>query len=124
MKKENLKFQRELKKLTQTELARQLGISSQRYGGYETGKREPDNDMLKQIADFFDVSLDYLLGATDDPTPPNKKPLTNLQAAIKLQEELFNIDINIEEAKELEIILKFIDANKEMLKELMKNTKE
>lgn len=34
---------------------------------YETGTREPSNDDLIAIADYFDVSIDYLVGRTDNP---------------------------------------------------------
>lgn len=39
------------------------------YSNYEYDKREPDNDMLVRLANLFDVSIDYLLGKTDDSTP-------------------------------------------------------
>lgn len=46
-----------------TEVARKLGLSSmQRYANYEYGTNEPDLNMLKQIADLYDVTTDYLLG--------------------------------------------------------------
>lgn len=48
--------------LTQKEIADQLGISRQAYANYETGNREPDLSTLKQLADIFSVSVDYLLG--------------------------------------------------------------
>lgn len=51
--------------MTQKEIANILGISQQAYANYETGKRQPDQEMLLQIANFFDVSVDYLLGRVD-----------------------------------------------------------
>lgn len=53
---------REEKGLTQIELAKQLNISNTTLSQYEAGNRTPGNDILKQIADYFEVSLDYLLG--------------------------------------------------------------
>ncbi|CAH2213196.1 helix-turn-helix domain-containing protein [Tepidibacter aestuarii] len=50
---------------TQTELAKRLGISRGSLSMYEIDKREPDNNTLNKIADFFDVSTDYLLCRTD-----------------------------------------------------------
>jgi transcriptional regulator with XRE-family HTH domain len=47
--------------LTQQEVADKLHISRVRYNQYETGKRQPDNDMLKVISNFYKVSVDYLL---------------------------------------------------------------
>ena len=67
MKVENLKRARELKGLNQTEVALHLGISQQRYNYYETGKREPDNEMLKRIAGLLNVTTDYLLGYSSKP---------------------------------------------------------
>ncbi|MFD0871330.1 HTH-type transcriptional regulator immR [Chlamydia abortus] len=53
--------------LSQKRLAESLGISNVQLSRYETGDRKPDPDTIKQIADFFDVSVDYLLGR-DTPT--------------------------------------------------------
>lgn len=36
------------------------------FSGYENGTREPDHQTLQKFADYFDVSIDYLLGRTDD----------------------------------------------------------
>ncbi len=66
-------FQNVFKKLrkehgyTQTQLAEKLQTSRSRIGMYETGKREPDMDMLKQIADLFQVDIDYLTGRSEIP---------------------------------------------------------
>lgn len=59
---ERLLFLRTGMKLTQTELANRLGMSTSAVSMYENGKREPDFDTLELLADFFNVDTDYLLG--------------------------------------------------------------
>lgn len=59
-----LRMLREKLGLTQKEFANKFNMSDARYNQYETGKRQPDYDTLKNFADFFDVSIDYLLGRT------------------------------------------------------------
>lgn len=56
---------REDSDLTQEELAKALSISRTALTNYETGLREPSYSTLIDIADYFNVSLDYLLGRTD-----------------------------------------------------------
>lgn len=58
---------REKEKITQKDLAVKLGIARTTYSGYENGAREPDLETLKKIADYFEVSTDFLVGRTDDP---------------------------------------------------------
>lgn len=48
--------------LSQKELAAKIDISTVRYSQYETGKRSPDYETLLIFADFFEVSVDFLLG--------------------------------------------------------------
>lgn len=52
--------------MTQYEVAEKLGISRGQLANYEQGSRQPDYDMLEQLADFYSVTTDYLLGRTDD----------------------------------------------------------
>jgi transcriptional regulator with XRE-family HTH domain len=75
-----LKELRSQKKKTQKEIAAFLGITRQGYGNYENGVTEPDTETIQKLADFFGVSTDYLLGRTDDPTPPRQTsvPQTNI----------------------------------------------
>jgi len=47
---------------TQRELAVDLGISGSGYQNYELGNREPNHETTVKIADYFGVSVDYLLG--------------------------------------------------------------
>ena len=56
---------REKNQLTQAELSKHLKISPSTVGMYEQGRREPDIDTLKKLSDFFEVSIDYLLGKTN-----------------------------------------------------------
>lgn len=56
-----LKELRENKKLTQSQLSKILNISTSAVGMYEQGRRFPDENILKNIAHFFNVSIDYLL---------------------------------------------------------------
>lgn len=48
-------------KMSQSELARQLGISASAVGMYEQGRREPSLDILVTMAEIFGVTTDYLL---------------------------------------------------------------
>lgn len=59
--------------LTQDELALALKINKHSVSSYEREKSEPPDDIKIRIAEFFNVSVDYLLGLTDDPTPYKKK---------------------------------------------------
>lgn len=54
--------------ITQLKLAMDLNISQNTISRYETGEREADYTTLIRLADYFNVSLDYLLERTDDPT--------------------------------------------------------
>ncbi|MCM3735564.1 helix-turn-helix domain-containing protein [Bacillus cytotoxicus] len=56
---------RDSKNLTQKMLAEKLKIPNQNLSNYERGFRQPDYETLEKIADFFEVSTDYLLGRTD-----------------------------------------------------------
>ena len=60
-----LRYLREGRNLTQKDVSEKIDISRERYNQYETGKRKPDYETLSIIADFFDVSTDYLLCRTD-----------------------------------------------------------
>lgn len=51
--------------LSQKQLARKFNLSQQTISSYENCSREPDNETLKQLAAFFKVSVDYLLGQSD-----------------------------------------------------------
>lgn len=62
----NLKKLREQHNLTQREMADILGIQRPTYTRYETEERQPDFDLVIKIAQYFDVSVDYLLGKSEN----------------------------------------------------------
>lgn len=62
-----LKALRTQQRKTQQEIADLLGITRQGYAKYENNLGEPDNSTLAKLADYFEVSTDYLLGRTDNP---------------------------------------------------------
>ena len=59
---------RKEKGLTQVEMAKELGISRSAIGMYEQGKREPDFETEEKIADYFNVTLDYLRTGNSAPS--------------------------------------------------------
>ena len=62
-----LKSLRKEKGISQLKLALDLNMSQNSISRYETGEREADYRTLILIADYFDVSIDYLLERTDNP---------------------------------------------------------
>lgn len=82
-----IKTLRENKELSQKGLATILGISPSTVGMYEQDRRAPDTEMLLKLADYFKVSVDYLLGKTDNKTNNldkslNKKDEKDIEKAL------------------------------------------
>ena len=57
------------KNISRQRFARELSISISTLSGYENGKRLPNLETLKTFAAYFQVSVDYLIGFTDNPDP-------------------------------------------------------
>ena len=55
-------------KCTQKQVAVAVGVTERNYQDWEYGKIKPGFDALIALADYFDVSLDYLVGRSDDPS--------------------------------------------------------
>ncbi|WYU50005.1 helix-turn-helix transcriptional regulator [Bacillus sp. FSL K6-0047] len=62
-----LKLLREKRGYSQKFVAEKIGVKNNTLSGYEAGRREPDSSTLNTLADFYKVSVDYLLGRTDNP---------------------------------------------------------
>ncbi len=99
---ETLKKIRNKKGLTQADVAAKLGITYQAYAHYETGRRQPDPEMLLKMANLFGVSTDYLLGRDETPTLTIPKTLTDTQIAFA--EGIKDLD-----DEELQQIADFVD---------------
>jgi len=69
---DNLKTLRQAKGVYQKDVANWLGIDRTTYVKYERGQSSPDYDILLELANYFSVSVDYLLGKSDVPTAPKK----------------------------------------------------
>ena len=66
---ERLKYLREKENISREHLAKSPDITYSALSKYETGKREPDFEILQKIANFFNVSTDYLLGLSENISP-------------------------------------------------------
>ncbi len=62
--KNRIKDLREDMDLRQSDVAKAIGIDQRTLSNYETGKTNPDSFALIKLADFFNVSIDYLVGRT------------------------------------------------------------
>lgn len=115
-----LKYLRQKTNLTQADLAMKIGVARTTYAMYEQAKREPDTDVLLKIADFFEVSLDYLLGRTDSVFSTSQKfdSLNEINHLIKKygieDSGFFDIEkwkaMGPNEIKELESYFEFITS--------------
>lgn len=79
---DSLKRFRATRKLSQADVAEKLGIMPQAYYRYECGRAVPSVDVILGMAEAYDVSVDYLLGRSDEPHPPkfDAKTLALLRA--------------------------------------------
>lgn len=84
---ENLKKLREEKHLTQLQLSIELEVAQETISKYELGVAFPQPSMLIKLANYFNCSVDYLLGITDVTTPVKKlsENIDNVKSA-----ELYN----------------------------------
>lgn len=77
---------RKKRKLTQQDIADRLHMTRSTYAQYEIGRRVPDYETLEKLADFFEVSIDYLVGR-DTTLMETKKVNNDKEITIKLIEE-------------------------------------
>jgi transcriptional regulator with XRE-family HTH domain len=68
--KERLKTARELRKMSQGELAEKSRLPPSSVSHFEAGKRKPSFDNLRKLAGALSVTTDYLLGRAETPDPP------------------------------------------------------
>lgn len=98
------------KKMTQEELGKILGVSKVSVSGYENDTRQPDNTALVKIAEYFNVSTDYLLGnkSTHNNAPgwANTKDIHDLKAFLDANEDAMTYEgehLTDDERKQLRV---------------------
>jgi transcriptional regulator with XRE-family HTH domain len=94
---QRLKETRTQFKFTQQQLADKLGIKQQTYGGYESGRHEPNIDLLIEIANLFEVSMDYLTHRDE----PEEEFEAAIEEQEKKEEEAFETMLKIMEERKL-----------------------
>ncbi|MCJ0932964.1 helix-turn-helix domain-containing protein [Virgibacillus halodenitrificans] len=97
---ERISKERKRRNLTQEGLAKRIGISRAALSHYEKDRREPDYETLDKMANFFEVSSDYLLGRIDN---PNYNVMDGLKKANKSLKD-YDFKFTSEEEKRTAII--------------------
>lgn len=111
---------REKQGLTQEELASKIGISRASLSHYEKSRREPDYNTLTKLADHFHVSVDYLLGRTEEPSgisdPATREFADNLELSDQqlLEKFAFTVDGRKLTPEESRRFIAFIRAERSM----------
>ncbi|MCH1640135.1 helix-turn-helix domain-containing protein [Paenibacillus timonensis] len=117
---ERISALREQRKLTQEELALQLQISRAVLSHYEKNRRKPNYTTLRKIADFFQVSVDYLLGRDEDIPHESQGKLQEFADSLELSDghilEKFTLTIDGKELtpEEAKRFIAFIRAERSM----------
>lgn len=105
---DKIKQLREEIDMERAEFAKMIDVTYHALAKYETNERQPDYEILKSIADFFNVSTDYLLGRTNI-----RNPIDN--NANSLEEKSYNIDeLSPESKKELQKYIQLLKLKDEM----------
>ena len=101
--------------MTQTQLAKKIGTSNVTICRYLTCERIPRLDVVTKIASVFNVSLDYLLGLTNDKTINTSDESSDLGIAISIG-KLYSLDDTSPLSKtQIELIKKLLLANKDFI---------
>ena len=108
--------------ITQVRFAEAFGISKGTIGMWETGKREPSTDTLKKIADYFDVTVDYLLGRDSAPQPAanDKNDIKRSEVEKMFGEMVFSDKVMREYLPErtYKMLKESIDLNKDLTQQV------
>ena len=99
----NLKAARKAKRMTQTEVARYIGLAQSSYSAWENGTTKIDHASLLKLSDLFDVSIDYLLGNESE------KPTAGSDELTKDEETVIQLLRQVPE-EQRELVLNMIEA--------------
>lgn len=108
-------------------IANLLNVAKSTYSGYENNKSVPNHEALKKIADFYSVSVDYILGRTNDSTP-----IGHFKKEKEINEKLDDFIKEVEKTDRLiysgspmneqtkQILLKMLKTTKDIAEEINK----
>jgi len=113
--KDRLKSLRVSINLTQAELAKIINKTTAAYGFYEIGRNEPDLATIRKLADYFDVSLDFLIGRPH----PHDLPMV----ATQVQRELINHILQLDDSlcEKVEAYICGLDDGKKQQQQTISN---
>lgn len=104
----NIKKLRKMKGYTQEQLADVLNTTRSCISNYELGNRQPDSETVTAMADFFDVSIDFLMGRSSvSLSIKSDEELSELQQLINSANSIKSLDIQHFSPGERNLILKF-----------------
>lgn len=118
---EKLKYLRDLKKLTQKEVANSIGVTTSAYGFYEQGKRTPSPELIVKLAEYFNVTTDYLLGHTKTSYSVNAN-IPEIPSILWQDASIYDVldkNKDIESLEDINKLLENTDCNDEV-KEVLK----
>lgn len=101
--------------MSQVDLSKKIGISNVTISRYLSGDRIPRLDVITKISSAFNVSVDYLLGLSDNRNGENANTNTDVDIAL-LAKNLFGLDRNSHlSKKQIELIKNLLMANKNFI---------
>lgn len=106
----NIKELRKSKRMTQKDLALAMNVSQQTVGAWETERAIPGADTLSELADYFNVTTDYLLGR------PDKKDDDTKTADIKDDDVIFTYEGRQIPKEDLELIRRIMRGTRNDIK--------
>ncbi|WP_082236037.1 helix-turn-helix domain-containing protein [Halobacillus massiliensis] len=123
-----IKYLRNKNNLSQKRLSEALGMSNVQLSRYESGARQPDYDTILKIADYFDVSIDYLFGRPESTSQDNNEEEDFIKEINRLLEKyeiddfsFFDIEkwksMNPEQIKELESYFQYLVQKSKQLED-------
>lgn len=130
---ERLRELRKRKGYTQQQMSKIMDLGLATYGTYETGRYIPDANTIAFLADFFNVTADYLLGLTDSPFFEDEENVFRLDFSDKCLHNLLNISASKRKTRVFEMLINnkrfeelliFIDTYLLFSEKLEKSAKE
>ncbi|HSH25451.1 MAG TPA: helix-turn-helix domain-containing protein, partial [Massilibacterium sp.] len=101
------------KGISQRELADRLKINRSTYARYETSATQPDFETLKLLANFYDVTIDYILGNSDRKEPTIEEKLSK-ELRLRDGENIYFYDMEGLDDEDIEMLKKQIELYREM----------